>query len=384
LGYTVPVEQLRELYRALLTDRPEIRKGAGAAIIRDIARDGWAFEWQVEDLMALTDRRLDGYLSAVKLERVGQVLGLTMQSICYRPNSRTSSVGLHRAWNAVDFASLLIALEMLGFAVDPAPLVAELRPAIPTKGYITSAALDVLWHTEKKQRGRIIFQREDCGGPIGAEKAHVLAGGYKLLAMLDPDGEPMSLSVRGPKFRKEREPVEVKCDQCGLTWWRGDRESSASHRKNHRQRMAAIKPQVNDAVRPLISNTKLCLHVDWQSPRWLHKEMHSRAYAFQRELGYDFVQWDCPERDKDAHGFLFADSDGRILGACAFRLRDDKIGGNRWGLQWIWIAPPHRRSGVLRSRWSTLRERFGNFKIEYPVSEAMQAFVNKVGDPHLL
>lgn len=384
MGYEIPPEHLGELYRVLLTERPNPPPTAGAAIIRKIVRDGWASESQVDDLMGLTDRRLDGLRSKVKLRDVAQALGLSMRSACPRPNSRTSSVFFQQAWHAVDLASLLIALEMLGFAVDPAPLVDAVYSEIPKKGYISSAALDVLWYAKMRRKGRITFQRQDGGAPIGARKQHVLADGYKLTALLDSDGAPISLTVSGPGYRTQPKPVEVKCPQCAQNWWRGDQESSAMHRRIHRERMAVLQPRPNERVKTLIADGESSLHVDWQSPKWLHQEMYVRASAFRREMGYDFMQWDCPERDRDAHGFLFLNKTGAILGACAFRLRNYGIGSDRWGLQWIWIAPTYRRRGILRSHWPALRGQFGDFEIEPPVSDAMQSFTRKVGDGHLL
>ena len=110
-----------------------------------------------------------------------------------------------------------------------------------------------------------------------------------------------------------------------------------------------------------------------------------RATFFRREFHYDFVQWGSSKGDNDpgARGFLFADDEDAIVGACVFRLRNQD-GEKRWGLQWVWVCPRARRSGVLVRRWSAFRKRFADFQVERPVSPAMEAFVLKQGDAALL
>jgi hypothetical protein len=79
-----------------------------------------------------------------------------------------------------------------------------------------------------------------------------------------------------------------------------------------------------------------------------------------------------------------SDAEGRILGAISFRWREPRDEPAFWGLQWVWIAPKMRRRGILSSRWAVFRERFGDFVVESPVSETMQAFLSKHGDTHLM
>jgi len=384
MGYKIPLPQLKELYRIVLEDGPELNPGAGVRMMQEIARQGWAHSWLVEDLLMISDRRLSSYKTSIDLVELSRPLKLPLRDICVRPGARSSNASLNEAWEAVDAAALFIVLEMLSFAIDPTPIVAAVRSSIPKKGYISNAALDVLWYEKRKGKGRITFEREDTIGPLSGHKQHVLRGGYKLIAMLDLEGEPVTLTFTGPRFREAREPVQTKCVECGITWYRGDPDSSADHRKTHGKRMAVLAPQPSERVLAEMAAGDFSEHVDWMSPEWRHREMTTRASAFKREEGYDFTQWDMPETDPDAHGFMFTNPDGTIVGACAFRLRKDVSGADRWGLQFVWVAPPHRRSGVLRSRWPALRERFGDFDIEAPVSDAMTAFATSMGDGHLL
>ena len=48
-------------------------------------------------------------------------------------------------------------------------------------------------------------------------------------------------------------------------------------------------------------------------------------------------------------------------------------------MRWIWVCPSMRRTGVLARRWAEYLQRYGDFEIDTPLSEAMAAFVNKHG-----
>lgn len=190
------------------------------------------------------------------------------------------------------------------------------------------------------------------------------------------------------KSRQRQQSVETVCNVCGFTWWKGIPQESAAHRREHRRRMACLEPQ---PLRKIIAARKSqeteLGHFSFNnalvttcSPVWKHKQMYERAKAFKREFDYDVIQWDTPrECDPNAHGFLFTDDAGSIVGACAFRNRVDE-NKNQWGLQWVWICPKERRKGHLSKRWKMFRKWFGGFRVEPPVSKAMEAFLIKQED----
>ena len=197
---------------------------------------------------------------------------------------------------------------------------------------------------------------------------------------------PLELTVKGPKYRWRRAPVLVKCEVCGYEWYRGDPDSSANHRREHARRLKYLDPKPNPRFRDVEHEQQTGLvHVTTSSSRWVHAEIYLRAAAFRREFQYDFVQWGGPEGDTDPNvrGYLFIDSANVAVGACAFRWRGDED-GSFWGLQWVWIAPKYRRSGVLNKHWNTLRQLHGDFYVEPPVSDAMIAFLKRNGDQRLL
>ncbi len=379
-------EQMIALHGAMVAPPHGEPGTSGRNMWLGFAEEGWAQSWQVEDFFLITDRRLGPYQHGVDLTELGDAIGCRQVSICLRPKAHTGWVSLNDAWPAMDFAGLLIFLEKLGFAVDPRPLVDTLVPMIPKRGFISHAALDVLWYGRQREKSQISIQRETAEGVPGHSTAeYTLRGGYKLYAFLDEAGEPLELTVTGPRYRRSRKPVETVCADCGWTWWRGDSDSSASHRREHKKRMSYLDPQPHPRMIEEMAGSEDPEHVDWLSPPWKHKEMYRRALAFKRELHFDFAMWTpTGEVDPNVHGFLLSTEAGAIIGACAFRLREFEGGSKAYGLQWIWVAPRHRRSGALRARWSEFRRRFGDFWIEHPVSDAMKAFVISMADEQLL
>lgn len=384
MTYKISREQLVELYVAVRAEPGPAVPNVGAAALQRIARDGWAHDWIVEDLLMMADRRLSQYNTGFRVEALSEMLRLPLRSICHRPGARSNSVSFATAWEAEDAAALLVFLEMLSFNVDPSPLINALLPTLPKKGEITESQLEILWYTKRRAKSEVTVERQDVSGSLRGHECHTLVGGYKLVALIDMQGDPVSLTFTGPRHRRRSEPEFRTCANCGLTWLHGDPDSSAAHRKTHRKRMGVLDPQPNEQVLADRSGNSFDEHVDWRSPYWKHLEMSQRASAFKREEKYDFTMWGLPETDVDAHGFLFTEPGGAIVGACSFRLRSRQSDEPRWGLQWVWIAPGWRRKNILRSRWPALREQFGEFEIEGPVSPAMVSFAVQVGDEHLL
>lgn len=198
-----------------------------------------------------------------------------------------------------------------------------------------------------------------------------------MTARLDETGKALALSVGAPKYRRRKDPVETVCPECGLKWWKGDPESSRMHRRDHKREMAVRNPAPDSRLLAALDGEANPEEVLPDSPQWKHDLVYEHAWRFRREFGYDFVQWMRKKRDDEAVAFVFADDTGTFgrgapVGACAFRLR-----GEVWTLDWIWIIPAARRKGILQRRWPAFRERFGEFALEYPISDAMREFAMK-------
>jgi hypothetical protein len=164
------------------------------------------------------------------------------------------------------------------------------------------------------------------------------------------------------------------CDTCGWTYVRDSETDRAFHRSVHRKIVAVLKPRPDPVVAKYAYDGRV--GVIWPSPAVLHRRLNAIAREFRREMEYDFVHWGNPEKDRDAVGFILADADHRAVGGCAFRWRKCEQAPH-WGLQWAWVAPPHRRQGHFSRHWSYFEDRFEGFRPEPPLSEAMTALVGK-------
>jgi hypothetical protein len=213
-----------------------------------------------------------------------------------------------------------------------------------------------------------------------------LATGHKVEVWGKDPSAVSGLVITPPKYRHRKDPVETICPECVHTYFKGDSESSALHRKEHKERMTYLDPQPHPKLLEAHQADPDAHWVSTHSPAWKHREMYVRARAFKREMRYDFIQWGSSSGDNDpkVNGVLFTNDEGAIVGACAFRWREGDDYLPHWGLQWIWLCPRHRRQRHLEKYWPELRARFGAFAIEAPVSDAMRAFAIKHGDAALL
>lgn len=338
----------------------------------------------IEDLLLMMDRRLDPY-GAGAPDALAAMFDLTWRNVTYRPSRLAIDTVLHEAMSASDVAQLLINLEAIGFKVDPAPMVDALVNGIRKRPMIDNSELSVLWFERNRHRGPPMTIGTAKGRiPAKFESIGVTNTGYRVGIWRDIKDELAHLEVRSPRYRRRKPPIETDCPTCGWKWYRGDPESSAIHRREHKDRMVIIDPQPHPQV---LRERGLRHEPAWVtsgSKAWKHREMYERARAFRREFGYDFVQWgsESGESDPDAHGYLFLDCSHTIVGACAFRLREDDS-AKWWALQWVWISPNHRRQGHLERNWDKFKQKFGNFEVESPLSDAMTSFLAKRGDSRL-
>jgi hypothetical protein len=378
-------ELLKSTWLALSEPISNRHAFSSKAILEEVADEGWMHGYQLDDLVHDSELRLARSSSCVDLRALSEAMGYRWLSTYRRPNMRSNGAVGTQSLSAVDAAAFLLDLQTLGFAIDPWPLVDRLRPAIARKTHVTDPELQIFWAPRVKDRGHLVLVSEQ-EWYRGEFKRGKLASGHRYEVWLGPEDAVYKLEVKAPKYRQARSPVKTICPDCGDTWYRGDPDSSAAHRREHKQRLHVLDPKpLADMLSARLSMNDPEL-VRSTSPKWKHFEMYERARAFRREEGYDFVQWNSHDGDDDphVHGFLMSDAEGRILGAISFRWREPRDEPAFWGLQWVWIAPKMRRRGILSSRWAVFRERFGDFVVESPVSETMQAFLSKHGDTHLM
>lgn len=355
-------------------------------LLSQVSRNDWLHRPDIEDLLIALDARLAIH-GAIDVDRWVKLFGLQWTSVSTRPKARSTGVIGLDALSASEVAELLILLERCGFTTDPKPLVDLLLPRIKTKPLLTGTELTVYWY-ERTRHKNMPLSFALAGSLRGARPMRriKLATGHKVDVWRKSASILSGLVITPPKYRHRKDPIETTCPECSHAYLKGDPESSALHRKEHKERMAYLDPQPHPKLLEAHRTDPGAHWVSTDSPAWKHREMYVRARAFKREMRYDFIQWGSPTGDNDpkVHGVLFTNDEGAIIGACAFRWREGDGQLPCWGLQWIWICPRHRRQRHLERYWPELRARFGAFAIEAPVSDAMRAFAIKHGDAALL
>jgi hypothetical protein len=344
-------------------------------------KTGWVTSYDIEDILDLLDTRLS--TGRLQILDFSKSFGFNWEIVYNRPNARSNSVSGSERIRVEGAAAFLIFLERLGFNIDPSNLVKLLLPGIKSKKkeMLTSDELELFWFDKYRHKQTSVQLITEAHQGCQEQRINLKTStGYILSGEVNDQGEPTGIVIKAPKFRHLSDPVFAICKTCGVHWLKGDPDSSAEHRKEHKRRMAYLDPQPVPKFLDEIEGNADAELVTCLSPAWKHKEIYERALAFKREMNFDFIQWGSPEYDCDpkVHGFLFTNEQVKIVGACAFRFR------GFWVLDWVWICPQERRMGHLAARWQAFRTRFGDFLVTAPVSEAMKKFLKKQGDLKLM
>lgn len=386
MDYIVSSEELGSIVVGLKSPIRRKSPHFGEECLVRVAENGYANTPDIEDIIHFCDDRISKLLYTMPIERWCELFSLPVRSYFDRPRMRQQSASGSKGISAADLALLLIRFEQIGYSIDPRPIISALTDSLNGQLFVTESELEILWYESTRHKcAPVTFSvdRNDMG--IGRKEEKLTTEtGYKAEMIWDDEEIPILLTVKAAKYRSRPQPVRTLCDICGWEWYRGDPESSATHRKEHARRLKYLDPQPNPRFSEMTQGDHhLCL-VTTTSRQWMHKEIFLRALAFRRELKYDFIQWESPNGDADplVHGYLFVNPDCVVVGACAFRWRGHE---ERffWGLQWVWISPAYRRSGILTNHWFALRGRHGNFLVESPVSAEMMVFLEKCGDEKL-
>lgn len=324
------------------------------------------------------------------LDRLAACADVPMTWSYGRPSRRSGDTYGFRAVATMDALAILILLEQLGLPLDLRPCIDVVGSTLKNASTLSTSELAVFQYLDRRGKWpprRISTDDVQAGSSTTAEHHRTVAG-YRVTLWRDATGVATAIECRAPRYRPPRPEREVICDGCGAEYVKGNVDSTDAHRKEHRIRMRVLDPEPCQRLASfdLLREQPDLVRVTTNSPQWMHAEMYERARAFRREFRYDFTQWGSAKGDDDprVQGFLFVLPDDRIVGACAFRWRPLEGAPARWGLQWIWIAPGHRRSGLLRSYWPLFRQEFGDFQAEAPLSDAMEAFLESVGDSTLV
>lgn len=372
---------LEALWRVLTTCRTA-RPTAAAGIEHRLLANRFVTESEFEDLLCAYGVPWRGH--ELPWERIVACFDVSLTTSFYWPSGRGKSTLGFQSLALMDALHVLISLEHLGLPLDLRSLVDSALARLGTVPKLSASELTVLWY--RRDRGkwppvRFVSTAATPDAPLMEHRQRTAHG--QVCLWRSADGVAVSLESRCRRHRTPRPTRFETCATCGVEYLRGDVDSTDAHRREHVSRMRVLEPKPHARLLSAAGAFQ-ALRVTSSSPRWLHKEMHARARAFKREFRYDFTQWESATGESDPHvqGFLFVLPDARIVGACAFRWREHP-GDSRWALQWIWVAPEHRRQGLLRMHWAEFRHEFGAFSVEAPVSDAMMSFLHRMGDSEL-
>jgi hypothetical protein len=129
----------------------------------------------------------------------------------------------------------------------------------------------------------------------------------------------------------------------------------------------------------------------------LREVIHRFARYIQRENGYDFPPYTVYEplsaKDKaylllgnSPHGFGKEQPVGVVVFERKSILSDydhSPLAADRWWLLWTWVHPYWRGEhapaeiGALQRAWPDLKQEFGDFWVQRPLSKAMKKFLEK-------
>ena len=382
----VKQKQLDAIWTALQRPLKHAKDGGYRFNLETSINEGWIRLSDLEYAIYSRDSRLA--YTDINLEELVAAFGIRWTHVYNKPKAISNGVNGYKAIRLSELASFIIFLKTIGFDINIQTLLEKLLPTIKKKKIITNSELDVIWNEKSLRNSKVSIHVSDQEWNFEYCKKGSFENGYKYEASFRPNGTICLLEIKSPTYRRMKEPTLTKCQICGHTWLKGNPEDSAAHRKIHKNRLRVLEPIPNENMILAFRNENDPELVYNNSPRWKHNEMLDRAFAFKRETGFDFVQWahaDYAWKEENVFGFLMTIEDGTIIGSVAFRYRNS--GGINdagfWYLDWVWIAPRHRRTGALMKRWGYFKDRFGEFYVSHPISEAMKKFLHKMNDDHL-
>ena len=387
MDYIISLAELEAIVNSLKEFIRQRQPQSVESLLTTAVNNRFASNSDIEDIFYYSDDRLDTLRRVISVKRWCEIFSISVQCYYEQPRRNQSFFTGPAGLSAEDLANLLMSLERTGYSIDPLLLVKSLSARLNNYSFVTDAELNILLYEKNRHKTEsLVFSvRPDEIGSGSREEQFKTATGYKIEVIWNEDAKPIELTVKAPKYRSRPVPQLTECEICGDKWYRGDPDSSASHRRQHAKRLKYLDPKPDPRFSKERQEFDGLFPITASSPQWRHAAIYLRALAFKREFRYDFVQWGSPTGDSDPYvrGYLFINSGNIAVGACAFRWREYD-GKAFWGLQWMWIAPKYRRSGVLTKHWHTLRQLHGDFYIEPPVSDAMVAFLTKNGDRNLL
>lgn len=160
-----------------------------------IIADGAAPGFRVEDWLVESGLPWD---LATHWEKICDLAGIRVETLFWRPAARAKHASGGPGLFLVDIAALAVHLARWGFEIDPAPLVAAVRPMLKAKKLVTQHELDLLWWERERGGMRDLLA---FAAPIPDGDRAVLdnlPSGYAVAA------HAKGLLIASPRFGKRR------------------------------------------------------------------------------------------------------------------------------------------------------------------------------------
>lgn len=379
----ISTQTLTRLCELLIQDRsPKGTRSELTRFERELCDTGVAWNIDFCDYLITTESRAWSSIEHF-VDQLFDFFTIPQTYLYRRPVDPRDEVSGSPGLTAIDIAALLIGLESVGLQVEPARLVKRLLPSLDSRAVLTSSEIEVVMYEHYVERRRVVLQAKRNGtSDISRETQHTDSAGYRFTILWQGD-LVVSLEVLGPLYEQPKAQEFVKCDYCGMEYLSNNTSEARSHDAAHSRHQKVFDPEADQRFAEHLATQVDGERVTHDSPQWMHGQISERASEFRREFGFDFTQWPgswAVRAGEEWEGRLFAHGvDGTIAGGCAFMQRNPEAQPADWALQWIWIAPKYRRAGLLKARWASLIDRYGDFFIEPPLSAAMEAFVREYG-----
>lgn len=104
----------------------------------------------------------------------------------------------------------------------------------------------------------------------------------------------------------------------------------------------------------------------------LRKVVAEVGLQFKRESGYDLAPFD--PSDPGVEGVLFASRKFKATFAIAAGAAGFSRFGDVWSMDWVWVHPYERGTGLFRRAWGELEQVYGLFHVDGPYSASLSAF----------
>jgi len=115
-------------------------------------------------------------------------------------------------------------------------------------------------------------------------------------------------------------------------------------------------------------------------PKRRRDALEAMAHYFGRETGMGHLYSAIDGLDDGDHAYLFTtygevDFQQVVVGGAIFRRHEFTDHPPILTLAWIWLHPYLRRRGILSACWPYFRKAHGQFTVDEPHSDAMEAFL---------